>query len=206
MPVRRLCVCIICGYRWGAMARVMFAVGLGEAVWYGVSSIQAAMAPPHRRPRPPSPSPKNAVIYPSIWVEHIWMCQTVWCKYGLYLWYVTTFRRTFLSVTHHVRTYVCTYVFCENRSSIQSLTLMCSATTLFVEILGDTLLTNKGTLLTNKGALCWQARGHWWQTWGHWWQTWGHWWQEDTSLIPQAQQREEEKVWLLLFAHVLNYP
>ena len=32
------------------MARVMFAVGLGEAVWYGVSSIQAAMAPPRGRP------------------------------------------------------------------------------------------------------------------------------------------------------------
>jgi len=43
------------------MARVMFALGLGEAVWYGVSSIQAVMAPLCRRPRPPSPLPKNAV-------------------------------------------------------------------------------------------------------------------------------------------------
>ena len=64
------------------VARVTF-VGLGEKL-FGVSSIQAAMAPPRRRPRPPSPSPKDAVVHPSIWVEHIWMCQTVWLTYGLY--------------------------------------------------------------------------------------------------------------------------
>jgi len=43
---------------------------------------------------------------------------------GAYVWYVTTFCVTFLSMTHHVRI----YVLCENRSSIQSLVLMCSAT------------------------------------------------------------------------------
>ena len=69
----------------------------------------------------------------SIWVERIWVCQTVWRTYGLYLgarpclWYVTTFRVTFQSVTHHVRTHVRTYVLCENRSRIQSLALMRSA-------------------------------------------------------------------------------
>ena len=65
----------------------------------------------------------------SIWVGHIWMCQTVWCTHGLYLWpwvghmYVTTFQVTFLSVAYHV----CTYVRGENRSLIQSLASMCSA-------------------------------------------------------------------------------
>ena len=44
-------------------------------------------------------------------------------NYGLYLWYVMTFPVTFLSVTHHI----CTYILRENRSSIQSLALMCSA-------------------------------------------------------------------------------
>jgi len=53
---------------------------------------------------------------------HVSECVT----YGLYLWYVTTFHVTFLSVTHHVRThvYIRTYVLCENRSPIQSLALM----------------------------------------------------------------------------------
>jgi len=37
------------------------------------------------------------------------MCQTVWHTYGLYLWYVSTFHVTFLSMTHHVRMYIRTY-------------------------------------------------------------------------------------------------
>jgi len=45
------------------------------------------------------------------------MCQTVW----------HTFRVTFLSVTNHVCMHVRTYILFENRSSIQSLTLMRSA-------------------------------------------------------------------------------
>jgi len=40
-----------------------------------------------------------------------------------YAYGMTTFHLTFLSVTHHIRT----YVLCETRSSIQSLALMCSA-------------------------------------------------------------------------------
>jgi len=40
---------------------------------------------------------------------------------------------TFLSVTHHVCTYVRTYVLCEKRSSIQSLALMHSAINAFGE-------------------------------------------------------------------------
>jgi len=67
---------------YARVARVTFAVG--EAVW--CCSIQAAMAPPHHRPRLPSPSPKNAVDY----IEGIWICQTVWHPYGLYLYGVTT--------------------------------------------------------------------------------------------------------------------
>jgi len=52
-------------------------------------------------------------------VMHIIMAYTIW--------YVTTFRVTFLSVTHHVHTHIRTYVLGENRSSIQSLALMHSA-------------------------------------------------------------------------------
>ena len=77
VPVCRLCAHVMCGCRcrWSRevrVARVTFVVGL-EAV-FCVSSIQATMAPPRHRPQPPSPSPKNAVVHPSIWVEHIWMC------------------------------------------------------------------------------------------------------------------------------------
>ena len=82
------------------VAHVTFAV---EAVWC-VSSIQATMALPRHHPRPPSPLPKDTVIHPSIWVEHIWTCQTVWHTYDLYLWYATTFHVTFLSV--YIRTYI----------------------------------------------------------------------------------------------------
>ena len=49
---------------------------------------------------------------------------------GLYLWYVTSFRVTFLSVTHHVRTYVRTYVhtyFVRIDPRFRALALMCSA-------------------------------------------------------------------------------
>ena len=107
------------------MARVTFAVGL-----FGVCSIQAAMAPLCRHPRLPSPSPKINYIY----LSQAYLNMSVFCDvytYGLYLWpwvgcmYVMTFHVTFLSVTHHVCTYVRIYVLCENRSSIESLTLMC---------------------------------------------------------------------------------
>ena len=83
-------------------------------------SIQAAMAPP--RPQPPSPSPKSAVIRISeSSISDTWPIVPMDT--------VTTFRVTFLSVTHHVCTYHAhTYVLCENRSSIQSLALMRSAT------------------------------------------------------------------------------
>ena len=42
-----------------------------------VCSIQAAMVPPRCRPRPPSPSPKKLSFVINIWVQCIWMCQTV---------------------------------------------------------------------------------------------------------------------------------
>jgi len=73
-------------------------------------SIQAKMAPQCCRPRPPSPLPKNAVV-----IGHIRMCHTVWQIYGLYLWPwvgcmdVTTFPVTFLSMTNHICTYMCTW-------------------------------------------------------------------------------------------------
>ena len=162
MPVRRLCVCIICGYRWGAMARVMFAVGLGEAVWYGVSSIQAAMAPPRGRPWPPFLSPKHAVVCPSIWVEHIWMCQTVWRKYGLYLWYVTTFCGTSWAwPTTYIRTLWEYILDSEPHANVLGNYIVCGdfrgylvdKQGHFVDKQGGTLLTSKGTLVTNMGTL-----------------------------------------------------
>ena len=73
---------------------------------FGVCSIQAAMAPLRRRPRPPSPS---SAIYLSRAYLNVSNCVTHINYYGLgpaCLWYVTIFRVTFLSVTHHVRTYV----------------------------------------------------------------------------------------------------
>jgi len=92
-------------------------------VVFSVRSIQAAMAPLlHRQYL------SRAYLNVSDCVTHISLHMA-----GLYLWYATTFRVTFLSVTHHVRTYVRThartYVLCENRSPIQSLALMRSAIT-----------------------------------------------------------------------------
>jgi len=56
------------------------------------------------------------------------MCQTVMHTYIAYIiWYVMAFHMKFLSVTHHVRTHVHTYILCENRSSIQILVVMHSA-------------------------------------------------------------------------------
>ena len=49
-------------YAVAGQAHVTFAVG-PEAI---VSSIQIAMALPRHHPRPPFPSPKDAVIHPSI--------------------------------------------------------------------------------------------------------------------------------------------
>ena len=94
----------------------------------GVSSILAAMAMPRRCPRPSSPLSMNAVRDQYLSRPYLNVSDPV---YGLHLWCVTTFRVTFLSVTHHVRTYVRThirtYVLCQNRSLIQSLALMRSA-------------------------------------------------------------------------------
>jgi len=106
------------------MARVTFTVGPAREKLFVVSKPQW-----HPRTVVPDLHLHRQSCRPrsSIWVEHIRMCQSVWRTYGLYQWYVTTFRVTFLSVTHHVRTHVCTYVPCENRSWIQSLALMRSA-------------------------------------------------------------------------------
>ena len=98
----------------------------------------------------------------SIWVEHTWMCQSVrpwvgcmyvmtfcvtfWMCQSVRPWvgcmYVTTFCVTFLSVSHHIRM----YVHCENRSSIQSLALMRSATIVPIKPAGGAALLkpNKG--------------------------------------------------------------
>ena len=95
------------------VARVTIAV---RAV-FGVRSIQAAMAPLHRqRTLSINICVSECVRLRDAHTLHMDMA-------GLSLWYATTFRVTFLSVTHHVRT----YVLCENRSSIQSLALMRSA-------------------------------------------------------------------------------
>ena len=65
------------------------------------------------------------------------MCQTVWCTYPC-IWtaYICGMQRhstwhSWTWPTTYVRTYARTYVLCENRSPIQSLTLMRSATSSF---------------------------------------------------------------------------
>ena len=73
------------------------------------------MAPLRRRPRPPSPSPKNGVVRDlseSSVSECVRLCDAHMAyTYALpVVRYVMTFRVTFLSVTHHVRTYARTYV------------------------------------------------------------------------------------------------
>ena len=51
---------------------------------FGVCSIQAAMAPLCRRPRPSSPSPKNAVVR-DLSESSVSECVRLWRTYGLYL-------------------------------------------------------------------------------------------------------------------------
>jgi len=89
---------------------------------FGVCSIQAAMAPLRRRPRPPSPLPKNVVVRDlrraylnvSDCVMHIWPIPMP---------------VVYNDIPRDIpeRHPPCTYIFCENRSSIQRLTLMHSA-------------------------------------------------------------------------------
>jgi len=79
------------------------------------------MAPPHHRPRHHQKRPVACNQYLSRAYLTVSDCVST---YGPYIWYVTTFYVTFLSVTHHIRT----YILCENISSIQSLTLMSLAT------------------------------------------------------------------------------
>ena len=74
------------------MARVTFALGSRREKLFSVCSIQAAMAPPRRSPRPPSLLPKNAVrdqylsrayLKVSDCVTHIWplpmVCNDIPC-------------------------------------------------------------------------------------------------------------------------------
>jgi len=111
------------------VARVTFDVGSEKL--FGVCSIQAAVAP--LRPRPPSPSrqrtPSSAIYLSRAYlnvsdcVTHIWPIPMV-CN----------------DIPHDIPerdppgTYVRTYVLCENRSSIQSLTLMRSAITRAIKL------------------------------------------------------------------------
>ena len=100
--VCRLCACA----SYAGAACVMFCCRRTVEKLFGVCSIQAMMAPPYHRPRPPAPSPKNAIIRTSIW-----MCQTHTWLYGLWYVHVTTFHVTFLSMTHHICTNVRTHVY-----------------------------------------------------------------------------------------------
>ena len=108
-PVRRLCVRVLCTGE-ACVARVTLAVQ--EAVWCWQYSSRVVIPDLHlHHQRTPSSAHVSK--------QSISECVT----YTQYLWYVTTFRVTFLSVTHHI----CMDVLCENRSSIQSPALMCSA-------------------------------------------------------------------------------
>jgi len=111
---------------------VMFAVGSLEAscLVFVVSKPRWPRVPDLHLHRQKTPS---SAIYLSRAYLNVSDCVThIWPVPRPCLWYVSTFRVTFLSVTHHIRTYVRTHVrthvLCENRSSIQSLALMRSPT------------------------------------------------------------------------------
>ena len=97
--VHRLCARIIyaAGYRWGARGTCYYSC-------VRCSLYPAAMAPLHLHHQRTLSSTIN------IWVERIWMSDSVTHislhTAGLYLWYATTF----LSVTHHVRMYAHTHI------------------------------------------------------------------------------------------------
>ena len=97
------------------VARVTFAVGEASCLVFVESKPRwprCAVVPDLHRQRMPSSAIYLSRAYLSVsdCVTHI---RPIYLG-ATCLWYVTTFRVTFLSVTRHVRT----YVLCENRSSI----------------------------------------------------------------------------------------
>jgi len=83
--------------------------GAGEAHVARICSIQATMVLLRYHSQPPSSLPKNTVIRNQLHLsessvsEYVRLCDTHMAyTYGTY---VMTFHLTFLSVTHHVRTY-----------------------------------------------------------------------------------------------------
>jgi len=106
--MRRLCVC---GAGEARVAHVTLAVGEASCLVFVVSKPRwprCSVVPDLHLHRQRTPSSaiylSRAYLSVSDCVTHIWPIPRP-C-----LWYVTTFRVTFLSVTHHVRTYVRTYV------------------------------------------------------------------------------------------------
>ena len=104
------------------VARVTFVVGVASCLVFVVSKPRwprCAVIPDLHLHRQRTPSSaiylSRAYLSVSDCVTHIWPIPSA----RPCLWYVTTFRVTFLSVTHHVRTHVRTYVLCENRSARQ---------------------------------------------------------------------------------------
>ena len=111
------------------MARVTFAVGQPRTRRSCLVLVVSELRWPRRAVIPSlhlhcQRMLSSAHLFESSISECVGLCDAR--NYSLYhMVYVTLFRMTFLSVTHHVRM---SYVLSENRSSIQSLTLMHSAT------------------------------------------------------------------------------
>ena len=102
------CACRLCiyGCKWGARGTCY--VCCRSCLMFVVSMLRW----PHRAIVPDLHLYRHRTLSSVInyLSRAIWICQTVWCTYGLYLCYITTFHITFLSVTHHVhtRTNICT--------------------------------------------------------------------------------------------------
>jgi len=144
-PECRLCTHVLCGCRWGACG-MCYVCCIGEAVWCWLYSSHDAPLCCH--PQLPSPSPKNAVVSTSIWVE-LSECVT----YGLYLVPMVC-NDISRDIAEYVHTYVHTYILCENRSSIQSLMLMRSATRgTYAKVSRQYFISNSAILSNNYVAL-----------------------------------------------------
>ena len=95
-PVCRLCVRVICGCRWGMRGKCYgcrpscLVLVVFKPRWHR-HAVVPDLNLHHQR------TLSSTHLNVSDCVTHI--------IYGLYLWYVTTFRVTFLSMTHHVHTY-----------------------------------------------------------------------------------------------------
>ena len=109
-------VCRLCGCRWGACGTCCVCC----RTLFGVCEMSCLVPKNSNQPHLPESNISECVRLCDVHMAYTWVGHM----------YVTTFRMTFLSMTHHVRT----YILCENRSLIQSLALMRSAMKYVVDI------------------------------------------------------------------------